>query len=263
MPRPPHVTLAELSRVLAEATGVSLEGGLDRALEHGLTAAAAALGEEPAALARRVAAREPDAIAALVEHAAIGETAFWRHPAQLAALRRLAARARGPLSVWSAGCATGEEPYSVAITLLEAGRLGSGDRILATDLSERALATARAATYGVRAARRLPPEVAGRWLEGTGEARRVAGAARALVSFERHNLASDPTPAGGPFDVVLCRNVLIYFDPATAASALYRLANSLRPGGALLLGPVELPLASAMALERVVEAGATLLVRPR
>ncbi len=260
MTRPPRADLAEVARVLADAAGLSLGGGLDRALEQGLAAAAAALGEAPATLARRVAAREEEAIAVLLEHAVVRETSFWRHPAQLAALGRLAAGAANPLTVWSAGCASGEEPYSIAITLLEAGRAGRGDRVVATDVSERALAEARAGHYGKRALRRLPPALSARWLEAGG---RVAAAPRALVAFARHNLVTDPPPPGGPFDVVFCRNVLIYFDPPTAAAVLYRLADALRPGGALVLGPVELPLAAALELEWVDEAGATLLLRPR
>jgi chemotaxis protein methyltransferase CheR len=256
----PRPELSEVARVLAEAAGISLGGGLDRALERGLAEAAAALGEDPAALARRVAAGDREAIAALVEHAAVGETSFWRHPAQLAALGRLAAAAAGPLTVWSAGCATGEEPYSVAIALLEAGRAGRGDRVVATDLSDRALAAARVGLYGPRALRNLPPAIAARWFDG-GE--RVAEVPRRLVSFAHHNLVSDPPPPGGPFDVVFCRNVLIYFDSPTAVSVLYRLADALRPGGALVLGPVELPLAAGLEMEWVDDQGATLLVRPR
>ncbi|HEY6001806.1 MAG TPA: CheR family methyltransferase [Anaeromyxobacter sp.] len=258
-----NALIAEVARVLEEVVGVSLAGGLDRALETGLGEAASALGEDPAALARRVSAREPDAVAALVDHALVGETAFWRHPAQLAAVGRLAARASGPLSIWCAGCATGEEAYSVAMALLEAGRGGRVDRILGTDLSERALAAAREGVYGRRALRRLPDDVARRWMEGAGEERRVCAAARASVSFARHNLAAEPAPAARPFDLVLCRNVLIYFEPRTAAAVLYGLADALRPGGALVLGPVELPLARALSLDWVVDGDATLLVRPR
>jgi chemotaxis protein methyltransferase CheR len=254
--------LAEVARVLAEAAGVSLGGGLDLTLARGLESAAAALGEEPSELARRVAAREGDAVAALLEHALVRETAFWRHPEQLEAIGRLATAAAGPLSIWSAGCATGEEPYSVAIALLEAGRAGRGDRVIATDVSEHALATAGAGLYGPRALRKLPRAIAERWLEGRDE-RRVGAAPRALVWFARHNLVSDPPPPGAPFDVVLCRNVLIYFDAGSAAAALRRLAEALRPGGALVLGPVELPLASGLGLRVVDDGGATLLVRPR
>jgi chemotaxis protein methyltransferase CheR len=264
MARPPPVALAELAGVLREAAGVSLAGGLDRVLEHGLREAARALGEDPMALARRAAAREPDAVAALVDHALVGETALWRHPAQLEAIGRFAARAPGPLSIWCAGCASGEEPYGVAMALLEAGRSGRGDRILGTDVSERALAAARAGLYGPRALRGLPDALARRWLDpaGAGGERRVGDPVRMLASFARHNVAADPLPAGAPFDLVLCRNVLIYFEPSAATAALERLAGALRPGGALVLGPVELPLASSVDLEQVADGEATLLVRP-
>ena len=241
---------------------MSLRDGLDLRLVDGLDAAARLAGEPVRAFARRVLAREAAAIESLVEHVVVSETAFWRHPEQLAAVGRIAAAAPGPISIWSAGCATGEEPYSVAIALLEAGREGRGDRILATDVSERALATARTGSYGVRALRRLPPELAERWLEGPAE-RRVREAPRALVSFARHNLvAREPAP-GGPFDLVLCRNVLIYFDAATATAVIRRLAEALRPGGALVLGPIELPLAREVGLVPAEEGGATVLRRAR
>lgn len=252
--------LAEVARVLAEVAGLSLWNGLDPALRDGLETAAAALGEAPAALARRVLARDPAALGALVEHSVVAETAFWRHPEQLAAIGRIAGESPGPLSIWSAGCATGEEPYSVAMALLEAGRSGKGDRILATDVSDRALELARRGVYGPRALRKLPPGIADRWLEGE-EERRVGEEARALVGFARHNLVADPVPEGGPFDLVLCRNVLIYFTPETAAAVLHRLVGSLHPGGFLVVGPVELSLASTLDLDWVEAGGATLLRR--
>ncbi len=255
-------SLAEVARVLAEEAGLSLAGGLEEALGSGLDAAAAATSAAPEALARRVVARDPAAIALLVEHTAVLETAFWRHPEQLDAVARAIAARPAPARIWSAGCATGEEPYSVAIALLEAGHRVRGDRILATDVSSRALDAARAGCYGDRALRRLPFDVAARWLE-PGMRRRVAPEPRALVTFERHNLVRDPPPAAAPFDVVLCRNVLIYFAPETAAAVLYRLVDAVAPGGLLVLGPVELPLARALELEWVEDGGATLLRRPK
>jgi chemotaxis protein methyltransferase CheR len=257
-----RTALADVARVLADEVGLSLGDGLDRALAAGLAAGAAALGVEPDALARRVVVRDPQALAALVEHAAVLETAFWRHPEQLAAVARLVAARPGPARIWSAGCATGEEPYSVAIALLEEGRRGAGDAIVGTDLSSRGLEAARAGGYDDRALRRLPFDAAARWLE-PGAPRRVAPEVRSLVRFERHNLVKDPPPAGAPFDVVLCRNVLIYFAPETAAAVLYRLVAALVPGGVLVLGPVELPLARALELEWVEEGEATLLRRPQ
>ncbi len=253
--------LAEVGRVLARATGLSLSSGLRRTLRDGVVAAAAEARVTPLELARRIAAGDRAALEVLVEHAVVLETYFWRHPEQLAALSRRAFGAPGPLSIWCAGCATGEEAYSVAIALLEAGRGGRGDRVLATDVSARAIAAARAARYGPWSLRRLDRALAERHLEPAGEDRQVGAGARALVELRRHNLVADPVP-GGPFDVVLCRNVLIYFEPAVAAAVLYRLAAGVRPGGWLVLGPVELPLASALALEWVDDGGGTLLRKP-
>ncbi len=256
----PTLLLEDVARVLEQAAGLSLSDGFDLKLSDGVDAAARAAGESARVFARRVLARDADAIASLVDHVVVNETAFWRHPEQLAAVGRLAAAAAAPLAIWSVGCATGEEPYSVAIALLEAGRAGKGDRILATDVSARALRAAAAGVYGVRSLRKLPPELSARWLEGTAE-RRVRPELRALVELRRHNVVTDSAPAG-PFDLVLCRNVLIYFDPRTAGEVLRRLADALRPGGVLVLGPVELPLASAVSLEWVGLGGATLLRRP-
>jgi chemotaxis protein methyltransferase CheR len=258
--RLPALLLDDVARLLAEEAGMSLRDGLDLRLVDGLDAAARAAGEPVRAFARRVLARDAAAVESLVEHVVVSETAFWRHPEQLAAVGRIAAEAAGPLSIWSAGCATGEEPYSVAVALLEAGRAGQGDRILATDVSERALATARAGVYGVRALRKLPAVLADRWLEGVSE-RRVRDAPRALVSFARHNLVAQEPAPGGPFDLVLCRNVLIYFDAPTATAVIRRLGEALQPGGALVLGPVEVPLGSAAGLVPVEHGGATVLRR--
>jgi chemotaxis protein methyltransferase CheR len=263
-PALPQAILEMIADALADGVGLSLAEGLRMTLEGAVAAAAADRGEAADAFASRVLARDPEAVARLAEHAVVKETFFWRHPEQLEALGRWGVGHARPLAIWSAGCATGEEPYSAAIALLEAGRGGIADRIVGTDLSDRALAEAREARYGPRALRRLPPALVGRHLEPAGPdgARRVGAAARGRVTLARHNLVRDPPP-GGPFDVILCRNVLIYFEPSLAAAVLVRLADALRPGGALVLGPVELPLASALPLGWVQEGGATLLVRGR
>lgn len=252
--------LAAASRSLAEQTGLSLSGVLARTLRAAALAAAEELGVAPRALCARAAARDPAALAALLEHAVVGETHFFRHPEQLALLAARLAPAPEPLAIWCAGCASGEEPYSLAIALLEAGRDHPADAILATDVSERALAAAREAAYGRKALRHAPAAALARWFTD-GPARRPVAAVRARVRLARHNLVADPPPPG-PFDAVVCRNVLIYFEPATAAAVLYRLLSAVRPGGLLLLGPVELPLASALPVEWVEEGGATLVRRP-
>ncbi len=256
---PRDAELAAVGRALAGRVGLSLAAGLAARLRQALEEAAAELGQAPAALAARVAAGDAAATDLLAEHAVVGETSFWRHAEGLVALAGHLAGAPGPLSLWSAGCATGEEPYSLALALLEAGRDRPDDRILATDLSHRALERARAGLFRARALRRLPRPLAGRWFHASDQGARVDGRAAGLVRFERHNLLD--APPAGPFDAVLCRNVLIYFEPPAAAAALERLVAALRPGGLLLLGPVELPLATGLGLTLLEEGGATLLRR--
>jgi chemotaxis protein methyltransferase CheR len=258
-PPPADAELEAAGRALAGWAGLSLAAGLKGTLRQAVQAAAHELGLAPAALAAVVAAGDGPATEVLAEHAVVGETCFWRHAEGLAALvARLAARP-GPLRLWCAGCASGEEPYSLSVALLEAGRGGRGDRLLATDLSLRALARAQAGLYRARALRRLPRELAGRWFQASDHGARVDAAVAAPVTFQRHNLLDPPPP--GPFDAVLCRNVLIYFEPEVAARVLRGLAGALAPGGWLLLGPVELPLATGLGLEFVEEGGATLLLR--
>ncbi len=263
--------LEGIGRALERASGLALADGLRERLREALALAAEELRVRPPALARAVIAGEPGALELLAEHAVVAETHFWRQPEGLLALAALLAPLPRPLALWSAGCATGEEPYGLAIALLEAGRAGRGDRILATDLSARALARARAGRYGARALRHLPPALAARWLvagdggAGAGEppgggAARVDDRVRALVEFERHGLL-EPPPGGG-FDAVVCRNVLIYFERPAAVAALARLLGSVRPGGFLVTGPVELALAAGLAAEAVEVGGATLLRRP-
>jgi chemotaxis protein methyltransferase CheR len=248
-----------VAQVLARATGLSLGSGLLRTLRNGLGAAADELQLTPLELARKVIAGDPEGVGVLIEHAVVGETYFYRHPEQLVALAACLREREGALRIWSAGCASGEEPYSVAMALLDAGRRDRGDRIIATDVSDRALRTAVAGVYSAWSLRRMPEAVRSGHLEGEGRWR-VSEEARALVEFRRHNLVADPSPRG-PFDAVLCRNVLIYFEPSTAAEIIYRLSAALAPGGFLVLSPVELPLATAVDVEWVEVGGATLLRR--
>jgi chemotaxis protein methyltransferase CheR len=259
--RPPaRVPLHEVERVLEDACGLALSPGIQRVLGEAFQRAAreSRLGAD--AFLERLRVREPLCVTALVEAAVVGETYFFRHPEQLDAVRQLAIDAAPrdrPLRIWSAGCASGEEPYSLAMELLDAGRGGSaGDRVLATDVSARALATAKAAVYGEWSLRRLDPLVRQRHFELRPPNVVVRPEVRALVELRRHNLVKDPPPGNG-FDVVVCRNVLIYFTAPTAVAVVERLASALRPGGLLVLGPVETPLAAELPLERIEVSGAT------
>jgi chemotaxis protein methyltransferase CheR len=162
----------------------------------------------------------------------------WRARAEAGAMAR---RVR----VWSAGCSTGEEPYSVAMAFLAAFPPGSGWQIeiVATDLSTRVLERAAAAVWPAEKATEIPPAYRKAFmLRGTGpeEGRMKAGPAiRSLVRLQRLNLNADPFHLAGPFDLVFCRNVLIYFQAAAKARVLGRLLDRLDARGYLFLGHAE------------------------
>lgn len=146
-----------------------------------------------------------------------------------------------PFRIWSAACSTGQEPYSVAMCLLEYIRTHPGLRpeqfeILATDISPAALASARAGAYDTCAMMRgLPAEHRDRYFTAEGDRWTLCAEARGLVRFETHNLQHSFGHLG-IFDLVLCRNVLIYFSDSFKQDVLERLSRLLRPDGALLLG---------------------------
>lgn len=189
-----------------------------------------------------------------------GETSFFRHGDQLDAVRELlpSLDQGGPLLCWSAGCASGEEPLSLAIVFREVGR--SGDRIIATDASGAALEAARAGRYQAWTMRRVDETRRARWFLPAGAAWQPVDELREMIDYRQHDLAAEPPP--WRFDLVMCRNVLIYFDAAGAGRALAALLSAVRPGGLLVLGPVELPLARALPVEPVRVGGAILLRRP-
>jgi chemotaxis protein methyltransferase CheR len=178
-------------------------------------------------------------------------THFFREPHHFELLRRrvLPAVAENPASpgrlrVWSAACSTGEEPYSIAVALLDAGVLDSGldVRILATDIDSRVLDHAQQGVYQHDRVDKLPDDVLRRhFWRGTGSRAglvRIKRPVRELVHFTRLNLF-DPWPMAGPFDVIFCRNVFIYFEPTARDALTQRFHDILGPGGYLFLGHSE------------------------
>jgi chemotaxis protein methyltransferase CheR len=256
--------MGRLEGILERACGLAFAKGAARCLADGFAKAARDAETDADSFLARLLEGDHASVTALVENAVVGETYFFRHPEQFEALRRLllepAPRDR-PLSVWSAGCATGEEPYTLAMALLDAGRAGCADRVLATDVSARALASAAAAVYGPWSLRRIDPDLRARHFEGRPPRETVVAAVRERVRFLRHNLVHDPAPEGD-HDLVVCRNVLIYFRPPAAERVVARLLGAVRPGGYLLLGPVETPLAEGLEAERLDVGPATLFRRP-
>jgi chemotaxis protein methyltransferase CheR len=173
------------------------------------------------------------------------ETYFFRERAQLKALAgdvvdeflRRSPRVR----LWSSACSSGEEPYSLAMTLLETGKLTDGQlTIRATDISPRVLALAEKGFYRALSFRATEPAMIQRWFTPQGDGFVVGDRIKRLVSFGRLNLLDGArVGAEGPFDAIFCRNVLIYFDKATQKRVVESFAKALRPGGYLFLGHAE------------------------
>ena len=145
------------------------------------------------------------------------------------------------LRIWSAGCSTGQEPYTIALSLLAAHpQLARWDfRILATDIDTNVIARAAQGIYPESELGGLSPERA-RLFERPGEGNiRIPAAARSIVAFKPLNLMAPGWPMKGPFDAIFCRNVAIYFDKPTQATLFSRLGKMLTPGGFLYIGHSE------------------------
>jgi chemotaxis protein methyltransferase CheR len=195
---------------------------------------------------------EPAERQRLLDEVTIQETHFFRNPPQVRALRQHVlpellrhAEATGRrLRIWSAGCSTGEEPYSVAMMLRELlpSTAGWDVKVVATDISSRALEAARAGRYGARAVQMATPEELGRFFQPAPDGgHEVRPEVRDLVDFRHHNLVTEAVPFAPSerIDLVLCRNVTIYFGRDTTRALMSRLHHCLRDGGYLFLGHSE------------------------
>lgn len=182
----------------------------------------------------------------------INETSFFRFPAQFDALRDrvlpeiMASKPAGnrDLRVWSAGCSTGEEPYSLSMLLndMALGASGWNPQVLGTDVSTKALGRARAGVYGRRAMTNVAPDVIDRHFDvtPTGDYR-VNDRVRSLVDFGYQNLIKEPYPLSvmGNWDVIFCRNVTIYFRIESTRRVVRNFYDSLNDGGYLFIGHSE------------------------
>ncbi|WP_322039848.1 CheR family methyltransferase [Burkholderia diffusa] len=172
-------------------------------------------------------------------------TAFFRESHHFPILADFVKRRAAPVSVWCSAASTGEEPYSIAITLIEA--LGEsaarGASILATDLDTQVLAKAEAGIYTYDQVKHLSPERLKRFfLKGTGAQAgrvKVRPELRAMIRFEQLNLTDADYGIAKPFDAIFCRNVMIYFDKPTQGQVLSRFEPLVKPGGLLFAGHSE------------------------
>lgn len=206
-------------------------------------------GMDGARVAARAASPEGAALlAALIDETTVNETFFFRHSRELDcvdwALLTEAARADGrrTVRVWSAACASGEEAYTLAIMACEAFASRTPPvSVLATDISRQALDGARAGVYRERAVRLMNARLRDRYLAPLGTGFGVETDLRTCVRFATHNLARDPGPPRGEgrFDLIVCRNVLIYFEPDVVVRVMESLESAISPGGTLLLGTAD------------------------
>jgi len=240
--------LAGIIELIRAETGIVLPSARKTAILAAVDRAAPGL--DPATVAGLAAGPGGrDLLDRLIDEVTIQETSFVRDRGQLDNIpwRRLleSARAAGSpgIRVWSAGCASGEEAYTLA--LLAADTLAGPDvpvSVLGTDVSIAALAAAARGRYGARAVRGLESQLRTRYLDPLADGQfLVRQHLRDLVRFRRHNLACDQAPPAreAAFDLISCRNVLIYFDPGLVPRVIESLEHSLRPGGILLLGAAD------------------------
>jgi chemotaxis methyl-accepting protein methylase len=196
----------------------------------------------------------------IVEYLTVGETYFLRDTSQISALRdtvlpdiidRRTDERR--LRIWSAGCSTGEEPYTLAILLLEKNLSSAWDVLLVgTDVNRESLRVAGEGHYPARSFRATPDHVRDRYFEPANEGWRLIEPIRSMTRFAWMNLAAEQlTPPATELDLIMCRNVTIYFDDAATQRLYLALIDALAPGGWLVLGPSDALPANRRELERV------------
>ena len=273
----PPALLARVGAILAQHAGMDFPPHRWPDLERAVIAAGAELhGEDASAWLARLngAALSAREFEAIVCHAAVGETYFFRDPALFEVLHELvlsellrgAAASGRQLRIWSAGCCTGEEAYSIAMMLDRAlpGALRERVSVMASDINPRYLAHARRGVYGPWSFRAAPEWMKYYFTRRDDGRFAIDSRLRTRVHFFALNLAQEPYPQlpGGDtnVDIIVCRNVLMYFEARKARETMQRLRQHLCEGGWLFVGPAEMSTTRVPGLETVV-LGKTLAYR--
>lgn len=184
-------------------------------------------------------------ICMLVDAISTNVTSFFREPQHFerlgSHLNELAEQGRTEIKMWSSACSTGEEPYSMGMVAADTvAASGVHVRLLATDISSEVLHKARAARFPATKTASVPHEYASRYLRPAfDDVVEVVPTVRQMVTFARINLSNPPFPMSGPFDAIMCRNVMIYFAKDTRERLVAELERLLAPGGLLMLGHAE------------------------
>jgi chemotaxis protein methyltransferase CheR len=208
-----------------------------------------AVGCDPTTYVARLASVGPAEIGALASELTVGETYFFRNNDQFRALAQVVIpervrmqNGRRLLRLLSAGCASGEEPYTIAIVVRDVLSDPAWEiSIRAVDVNPTALERARRAKFTSWALRETPPHVQSKWFRAEGRDFALDRSIHAMVQFEERNLATEDPELWqrGAYDLIFCRNVLMYFTPEMMRDVVARLSRSLAPGGYLFLGHAE------------------------
>jgi chemotaxis methyl-accepting protein methylase len=258
LPPPPPLPLAHgeltekdaaelrgLKGQIQQRVGVVCEGYKEKCLRRRLAVRMRARGVHGYGQYAALLETDESEYARLVDAITINVSKLYRNPEVWEATARIVlpelARIRpGPIRIWSAGTAGGEEAYTLALLVLDHGPAVGLDpgrvKVLGTDVDVRTLQIARAAEYGPFAFTEIPEDVRERWFEGP-ERTRVRAEARRMVEFRELDLMRDPYPGGQ--HLIVCRNVIIYFERVVQEAIFQRFHESLAPEGFLLLGKVE------------------------
>jgi chemotaxis methyl-accepting protein methylase len=240
--------LAEIAALIKGEAGIVITGSQLGRLEA--IVAKLAPGISPGRFLEELADPGTDGIrlALLIDAVTVKETYFFREPRELMSVDWKAllqtARADGgeEVRVWVPACASGEEPYTLAMLALQAfGAAEPPVSILATDIATSAIESSRAGLYSPRSVRNVPRALRARHFADEGHQHRLLEPVKSMVRFSLHNLVNDSSPPQGQgrFDLIACRNLLIYFDKPTAQRVVASLAAALRPGGELIMGAAD------------------------
>lgn len=227
-------------RTLLDLTGIDLDCYKGTQMERRLQTIMKRSGCEDLASYARLLATNPAQLKIFKDFLTINVSEFLRNPDKFEELKRSILpgllKGRASLRIWSAGCSNGSEPYSIAMLLAELDP-GRPHTILATDLDEEILKVAAAGVYADRDIKSVTPERRQRFMTREGDRFAIKPELKSYITFGRHNLLRDEFPAN--LDLILCRNVVIYFTEEAKDQLYRRFHAALRPDGVLFVGGTE------------------------
>ncbi len=226
---------------IKQSTGIDLSEYKEAQMKRRLTTLRVKNGHHSFASFYEAISKDKNLFYEFLDRMTINVSEFWRNPNRWEVLRdvilpELSAGGKQKLKVWSAACSTGEEPYTLAMILDGKGLLGQAS-LVATDIDEGALAKAKQGLYVERSLKDVPPEVASRYFSQEGPLFKFSDQLKKNVQFRKQNLLLDRFEDN--HDLIVCRNVMIYFTEEAKNKLYHKFANALRPGGYLFVGSTE------------------------